>query len=443
LSRSPGQARLRASVASRDDDRLFNPHGRKHFRRTYSRVEVRYSLAVVGMLAATGAWVAWRGAHPDPELLALESDLLAEGTEDAPLRARKLATGTAPASAGEGDGHGQSDGTAGGAAAGAARGPVPDGLAAPGWRERSVTAFERDNLYEKINGRAGYYESFGVERLHFITLVHGEDEALTVDIEMYDMGKLANALGAYGGERQPDAAPALVDGSLGHTARNAAFLVRGRFYVRAIGADESEPVLAQLAHLQRALAAGIEAEPLPWAYALFVAAGADPGKVGFLPENAFSFGFARNVYTAAVNDDGAELYTVATTDEAAARALVTKFAEGFQSYGKDAGRADGIQWVEDQYLGTLAGATTRGALVLGIRGAPDRPFAGKALAELVRAAEALPESVRAQATAEAGRPAPVASSGYDDDAAEPGAAEPGAAEPGAAPSHPEEDDREQ
>jgi hypothetical protein len=430
-------------VASRDDDRLFNPHGRKHFRRTYSRAEVRYSLAIVGVLAATGAWVAWRGAHPDPELLALESNLLAEGTEDAPLRARKLATGTAPASGS--DGHGQGNDTAAG---GAARGPVPEGLAAPGWRERSITAFERDNLYEKINGRASYYESFGVERLHFITLVHGEDEALTVDIEMYDMGKLANALGAYGGERQPDAAPTLVDGSLGHTARNAAFLVRGRFYVRAIGADESEPVMAQLAHLQRALAAGLESEPLPWAYALLVAAGADPGKVGFQPENAFSFGFARNVYTAALNDDGAELYTVATTDEAAARALAAKFTEGFQSYGKDAGRADGIQWVEDQYLGTLAGATTRGALVLGIRGAPDRAFADKALADLVRAAEGLPESVRAQAAAEAARPAQAASGGYDDEAAEPGAAEPGAtepgaAEPGAAPSHPEEDDREQ
>jgi hypothetical protein len=437
-------------VASRDDDRLFNPHGRKHFRRTYSRAEVRYSLAVAGMLAATAAWVAWRGANPDPELLALESDLLAEGTEDAPLRARRLATGTAPASGSEGDGpEPKATGDAAGGAT--ARGPVPQGLAAPGWRERSITAFERDNLYEKINGRASYYESFGVERLHFITLVHGEDEALTVDIEMYDMGKLANALGAYGGERQPDAAPALVDGSLGHTARNAAFLVRGRFYVRAIGADESEPVLAQLAHLSRALAAGIESEPLPWAYALFVAAGADPGKVGFQPENAFSFGFARNVYTAALNDDGAELYTVAATDEAAARALATKFTEGFQSYGKDAGRADGIQWVEDQYLATLAGATTRGALVLGIRSAPDRAFADKALAALVRAAEALPEGVRAQAAAEAARPAPGASGGYDDDAAEPtepaaaepGAAEPGAAEPGAAPSYPEEDDREQ
>jgi hypothetical protein len=421
-------------VAAHNDDRLFNPGGRKHFRRTYSRTEVRYGLLVLGALAAIAAWVIWRGAHPDPELLALESNLLAPGTEDAPLRARKLATGTA------------ATGEAAGAPASPDRGPVPAGLAAPGWRERSVTAFERDNLYEKINGRAGYYESFGVERLHFITLQREDDEAITVDVEMYDLGNVANALGAYGGERQPDAAPELADGSLGHTARNALFLVRGRFYVRAIGADESEPVLAQLAHLKRALAAGLASEPLPWAYALFVAASADPGKIGFLPENAFSFGFARNVYTATVTDDGAELFVVATRDPAAATALARQFAEGFRSYGKDAGRADGIQWIEDQYLATVAGATTRGALVVGIRGAPDRAFAAKALAGLAAAAEALPENVRAQAAAEAARPAPAPGAGYDDGAAEHGTAEPGAepagAEPGAAPSDSEEDHSE-
>lgn len=431
-------------MAAHSEDRLFNPGGRKHFRRTYSLAEVRYSLLALAALAAVGVWVAWRGAHPDPELLALESDLLAEGTAAAPERARRLGTGN-----GDGAGHG--------AAAATDRGPVPPGLAAPGWRELGITAFSRDDMYEKINGRVTYYETFGVQALHFVTLVHGQDEAVTVDIEMYDMGKLANALGAYAGERQPGATPELADGTIGHTARNAMFLVRGRFYVRAIGADESEAVQAQLAHLRSALAASLDSEPLPWAYSLFVAAGADPARVGFLPENAFSFGFARNVYTAGVTDDGAELFVVATTDEAAARALATQFTEGFLSYGKDAGREDGIPWIEDQYLATLAGTTTRGALVLGIRGAPDRAFAGKALASLVSAAGALPESVRAQATAEAASPPARAGDGHAEPdgeyGSEPGAGygdepdgeygdEPGAGAPGAAPAYPQEDDSE-
>lgn len=430
-------------MAAHSEDRLFNPNGRKHFRRTYSLIEVRYSLLALGVLAAIGAWVAWRGANPDPEILALESNLLAEGTADAPERARRMGTGS-----GDGAGAGQGAAVAaGGAGDTGDRGPVPAGLAAPGWRERGVTAFSRANLYEKINGRASYYEAFGVEALHFITLLHGEDEAVTVDIEMYDMGKLANALGAYAGERQPGATPELADGTIGHTARNATFLVRGRFYVRAIGADESETVQAQLAHLRTALAAGIDSEPLPWAYSLFVAAGADPAKVAFLPENAFSFGFARNVYTAGLTDDGAELFVVASKDEAAAKALATQFAEGFLSYGKDAGRAGGIPWIEDMYLATLAGATTRGALVLGIRGAPDRAFAEKSLAGLLTAAETLPEGVRAEAAAEAARPPAAAGGGHDEPGAEPGAAEPGGhddpgAEPGAEPSYPEEDDSE-
>ncbi|WP_428269553.1 DUF6599 family protein, partial [Haliangium sp.] len=413
-------------MATRTDDRLFNTNGRRHFRRSYSLVEVRYSLLVLVVLLSIGGWVVWKGAHPDPELLALETTLLDEGTAEAPERARKLATGTAP-----------------GASAAGERGPVPDGLAAPGWRERDLAVFERDDLYVKINGRAGYYESFGVQRLHFITLLSEADESLAVDIEMYDQGNVANALGAYAGERQPDAAPELDDGTIGHTSRNAMFLVRGRFYVRAIGADESEPVMTQLAHLRRVLAAGLPAEPLPWAYGLFVGAGADPGKIGFQPENAFSFGFARNVYTVLIDDEGAELFAVATADEAGAGPLAQQFRDGFKSYGKDAGSSAGgplgeVAWIEDQYLSTIAGVTTVGPLVVGVRGMADQAQAEAALTALTEAAKALPDEVRAQARAEANAPPPNPAGGYgepeaDDDDDEPAQAEPDyGAEPGQA-----------
>ncbi|ACY13201.1 hypothetical protein Hoch_0563 [Haliangium ochraceum DSM 14365] len=381
---------------------MFNPNGRRHFRRSYSLGEVRYSLLAIAALAAITVWVGWRGAHPDPELLALETSLLDEGSAEAPERARKMVTGTSP----------------GGTSPGAAedeRGPVPTGLAAPGWRERGVSSFTRDNLYEKINGRAGYYEAFGVEMLYFVTLVNEEDEGLVVDIEMYDQGELANALGAYAGERQPDATPTLEDGSLGHTARNAMFLVRGRFYVRAIGSDENEPVLAQLAHLREALIAGIEAEPLPWAYSLFIAVDADPGKIAFVPENAFSFGFASNVYSAEISEDGAELFAVATVDDAAAAKLAAQFTEGFASYGEALDGGDGVQWIEDQYISTIAGATARGSLVLGVRGAADRDSAAHALEALLAAAAKLPEEVRAAAQAQAEAPAGADAAEDDED----------------------------
>ncbi|GAB4560701.1 MAG: hypothetical protein Tsb0020_07590 [Haliangiales bacterium] len=317
---------------------------------------------------------------------------------------------------------------------------------APGWRERDISVFERDNLYEKINGRAGYYESFDVQRLHFVTLLSERDESLAVDIEMYDHGNVANALGAYAGERQPGATPALTDGTLGHMSRNAMFLVRGRFYVRAIGGDESEPVLAQLAHLRAVLSRDLEGEALPWAYSLFLAADTDPGQIGFLPENAFSFGFAKDVYTVQIDADGAELFAVAAPGQRdasdadaakAAEALARQFTEGFASYGTDAGTKDGVPWVEDQYLNTLAGVTTHGALVLGVRGAADRAQAEGALAKLVAAARGLPDEVLALALAgadsdkDSDEGSPEAGGGYGEDSPEAGGyGEDSPAEPG-------------
>ena len=50
------------------DDRVFVSDGRRHFRRTYSRTEVRAGLAVLLGLALLLVWVGWKGAHPDPSL---------------------------------------------------------------------------------------------------------------------------------------------------------------------------------------------------------------------------------------------------------------------------------------------------------------------------------------------------------------------------------------
>jgi hypothetical protein len=299
-------------------------------------------------------------------------------------------------------------------APGGDRGPVPEGVAAPGWREGEVSSFTSDTLYEKINGRAGYYQSFGVQRLYFLSLVHEQSETTIVDIEMYDHGTVANALGAYAGERQPDTTSEVEGGSIGHSARNALFMVRGRYYIRAIGADESEPVLAQLQHLRSALNRKLDAEPLPWAFSLFVGQlGVDPGTIGYVPENAFSLGFARHVYTAALDEDGMELFVAAAAAGDAA-ALAAQFTDGFASYGSAAGNEDGVRWIEDRYLDTVAGVSADRSLVVGVRGMPDKDTARAWLGKLRAAAGAMPEAVLQQAVSAAA--ARTGGGGYDDDA---------------------------
>lgn len=358
-------------------ERLLNPDGRRHHRKTYSMTEFRLGMVILACLLLITAWVAWKGAHPDPELFAAGPDLLV------------------------------------GAKATDARGPLPDALAADGWSEGPVSQFDRSNVYEKIDGREDYYKSFGFERLTFITLTREDDETATVDIELFDLGAANNALGAYAGERPSDVVPTVGDGGLSHLSRNAAFLSRGRFYARIIGSSDAPPVVEQARYIRDRLIEALPAETLPWGYGLFLGAmGVQPGKIRYLAENAFSFGFARRIYSASDGAGETELFVTAQDNDVAATALADKLRQGFGSLGDDVGGG----WIKHRFLGEIAGAQTHGAWVIGVRQAPDVETAIASLARLRQAVQSAPVALLKRAQAGA-RPADEKIAAPDEDSA--------------------------
>lgn len=304
---------------------------RPYYRRRFSLAEVRWGFAVLALLALIASWVTWRGAHPDPELFAT------------PL-------------------------------ASTSRGPLPSDLADAGWREGSVSTFDAEHLFEKIDGRADYYKSFGFKRLYCVSLTQGDSTA--IDIELYDLGRPANALGAYAGERPAEVDAKLDVSGLAHLARNALMLTQGRFYLRAIGSDESPSVISQLRRLEQVFRQALPAEPLPWGYALFVGQlGLEPSKVSYLAENAFSFGFARDVYLAHLGKGTTTLFLVATANDAAASALAARFSDGFAGLGEQAKPIGDVRITADPFLGSLSGATAHQRWVVGVYRATDREVA--------------------------------------------------------------------
>jgi len=345
--------------ATGKEDRVFVRHGRRHYRRRYSPTELRIGIGVLCLLGLLIGWIAWRGAHPDPELFASNADLLLTGGE-----------------------------------AEVDRGALPLVLTVPGWNEGPVSHFDASNLYEKINGREGYYKRFGFERLTFVSLTLETDATVAVDIELFDLTEPANALGAYAGERPPEIEPWTDAGGMGHLDRNALLMTRGRYYLRALGSEESPAITEQLTRIRTAFEeapALVEEDGLPPFYAVFAEMGLDPSQVSYVAENAFSFGFARDVYTALLEDGETEVFLVASEDEEGATALSGQFNEGFLGYGSPLDGSGTIQWIEDRYIGTLAGAMPQGSWVVGVRGAPNLEAAEEALASLGEAVSTLPQ----------------------------------------------------
>jgi len=347
-------------------DRLWVRDGFRHYRRTYSLAEVRWGLVTLVVLAAVAAWVVWKGANPDPRLFATATP----GKSPALIAVK--------------------------------RDPLPEGIAGEGWVEGSVSRFDADSLYEKINGRADYYLARGFSELIFASLFMSDDPTVTVDIECYDLSSNEQALGAYAGERQPGIKTVVTSDGLGHLARNALYVVRGRYYIRAIGSEESQRVTAALRRIESLLEDGIEGEPLPWAYELFSGRlGLDPAGVTYTPRNAFSFGFAENVYSAPVAEGDAQLFAVHQEAEGEAEVLAKQFREGFASYGSPT-PSEGMVWIEDRYLGTLSTAVARGAWVLGVKGAADAESGRRELDRLQTAVAGFKPPIRAASAEEEG-----------------------------------------
>lgn len=420
-------------------DRVFVRDGFRSFRRTYSVKEVYYGAATGGVLVGILGWIGWKGAHPDPSLFDMSAALSGSDSAGAP------AEDTAPRRAGERLGAPRAnEGSpgSGGAAGSEERGPLPAGLASAAFHEGKIGRYSADDMYIKINGRAGYFQSFGARSLHVLTLEGPEVSGMpsSVDIELYDLGESRNAIGAYNGERPPGIEATVADGSTFHFDRNAAFLARGPYYARFIGSDESVVVVAEVRRLLEVFRGAIAGQALPWGFALFVDQLKYPASaVTYVKSNAFSFGFARDVYKVSLSpgdsQEDMEAFVVASADAAAAGALSAQYAEGFASLGAAAGQTPAhVKLFKDEYLGTFAGAAAFERWVFGVRGAPSASRASAVLEQVRGGLAALPAEVRERAVPSDDRDAPAGGDYAGGSAPEP----PGGALPAAGQGRPAE-----
>jgi hypothetical protein len=414
-----------------EEDRLLVRDGWKHYRRTYSLTEVRWGLACAGFLVLLVGWVVWKGRHPDPELYADGTALLepagttkVEVAPHAPVAPPVTGAPVAGSAAPVGEP----------VAAAVGRGPLPRGLAGSGWNEDKIVQFDEENLYIKIDGRADYFRAFHFKRMHSVLLTSAADSAVTIDVEMYDVSNAANALGAYSGERPPNAKVEVTEAGLHHFDRNALYMARGPYYIRVIGSDETPQIAEKLKQLGDKMLAEVGGEPLPWAYGLFIGQmnlGAD--KITYSAKNAFSLGFADDVWAVRPlgKETDLELFVSSRASAAAAKKLAGQLRAAFQELGAPAGKAGAVPLVKDQFLGLFSAATNLDRFTYGVRGAADPKVAAAELDRVRSSLAGAPPDLIRRAVPAPTSPAPADEKGEE-----------GAATKPAAPAEPSEADEE-
>ncbi len=329
---------------------VFNTFRRQPLRPFYALREFQVGLAILVVLSAVAAWVVWRGAHPDPHLFAVPEKLLADN--HLTVYQRPFQPWVEPGSAAATPAAPRLD-------------PFPAAVTADGWRVATPPqTFDDSNLYIKIDGRESFYKNYGFKRLDFLSLAAG---GASIDIELYDLGKTENALGAFCGEiSDPQTAVTVAPSGLWYISRNSGFVAQGQHYVRLIGSDDNDTVRQKLVSLKDAFLASLPGEPLPWAYGVLVGQlHINPAHIQYAAENAFSFGFADQFYSATVPKSDLEIFVSRRANAAEAGQLAAKLVAGFADFGQKLPGPAPL--VHNDYTGQVDGARAHGAYVLGVR----------------------------------------------------------------------------
>lgn len=368
-----------------DQERVFNSFRIKVYRPFYSIREFRAGLVIVLLLVAITGWVIRRGSHPDPALFVTrENQLTSKGSRikvyEPPLQRFQEASSPSAPQLPE-------------VAASNPLEPFPAGIVSQDWQVAGpVQFYDETNLYIKIDGRESFYKSFGFKKLYFVSLQSAAHKDLTIDIELFDLGTPENTLGAFSAENSSPVANIKMDnGSLIYLATNSGFLAQDRYYARMLGSDDRPDVRSKIKSMTTLMNAQFPPGKLPWTYALFVGSlGASPGAIRYQKENAFSFGFASDVYSAVVpGSKETEVFIMKRSSPADATKLANQFAEGFAGYGSalkpPAGHSEAVL-VNNEFINTVEGVEPFRNFVLGIRFAKS---AGEAVSWMEKVKSAL------------------------------------------------------
>lgn len=192
-----------------------------------------------------------------------------------------------------------------------------------------------DTLWEKINGQAEFYLPAGFGRLKSQLFVATDNADILIEVNIYDMGNLANAFSVFSLQQRDNARPIEVT-PMAYQTENAVYLVHGPYYVELIS---MMPLGARMTMLSQMARQFVKDTPVQSAdmheLTLFPQENQIKGSAAMIPKDAFGYDRLDKVFTITyqIVDDEAIAFISKRNSPAAAKELVNGLYAYFKEFG--------------------------------------------------------------------------------------------------------------
>ncbi len=351
--------------------KIFNRLGRpKLLRKVISRTETVVGMVLLLSIIAMAVWLIEQRDHYDPGERDIETSLLIAQSVEDNLYKTPLKRWRDPTLA-------ENDTVV------VRLGPFDQSLLSGGWRAHGdPQIFDRDNLFEKINGQAEQYLKFGFEELQVLQLEHPASGRY-VDVYLYDQGTFEGGLGVY--QELRGNKPVRQEGSVQHTTSSmGAIGICGSLFFQ-ITADEPGAMVEEMtARVVASLSERNIDDSLPDGYAtLHQEMQIEFDRIAYQPTNVFQYRFASNFWFASIEgDEVARIFIHSAVSDAAAQQLFEQLHRELLEDYDVIDSSPGQILLKHQFLETYFGLAQEGIHLFGIERHSDRLAAEAQLASL-------------------------------------------------------------
>jgi len=250
--------------------------------------------------------------------------------------------------------------------------------------------FTADNLYDKVDGKADLYLTAGFVGLQCQRLALKATNDVWMEWFVYDMGTPPQAFSVFSLQRRAEA-QTLDLTPFAYQTQNSLYFVSGRYYVEAVTAMPTEPMMAAMLAMARqfVMAHPPGAEEIP-ELKLFPPENLEAGSQGLQIVDAFGFDQFTNVFTAKYRlpNGATNVAVLAFLELTKTPAVAAALRDAYRSFllangGKEIESPDAASTGKPiEFMGNFEIIFSQDNALAGIHAAPDAASAAKVAQQL-------------------------------------------------------------